>query len=141
MNPQHQAAPLAEHEVTAAVQNLVGAFARTDTDAYFAAFAPDVSFVFHAEDRRLESRAEYEALWKSWLAGDWSVTGCESTDARIQLFGSSAVFSHTVRTTTSTGGVEEVTNERETIVFARIDGRVLAVHEHLSSSPAAAGTA
>lgn len=141
MNSQNQADPLSEHEVLAAATELVSAFSRTDTEAYFAAFAPEASFVFHTEGRRLETRAEYEALWKSWLAGDWSVSSCESTEARIQVFGTGAVFSHLVRTTTSTGGIEAVTNERETIVFARIDGRILAVHEHLSSSPAAAGTA
>ena len=140
MTPQHQPQPLAEHDVTAAARDLVLAFSRTDTDAYFAAFAPEATFVFHPEDRRVESRAEYEALWKTWLAGDWSVTACESSEARVQLFGSTAVFSHTVHTTTSTGGTEETTVERETIVFARIDGRILAVHEHLSPSPAAAGS-
>ncbi|WP_146362292.1 nuclear transport factor 2 family protein [Arthrobacter yangruifuii] len=127
---------LSENEVLEAAARLVGAFARTDTAEYFAAFDPLATFVFHTEPARLESRAEYEELWASWLAVGWSVTACESTDARVQLCGTSAVFSHTVLTTAGTPGAEETTRERETIVFTRSGGRILAVHEHLSAAPA-----
>ncbi|MET4061018.1 ketosteroid isomerase-like protein [Arthrobacter sp. UYP6] len=134
MNSHHQVDQLTEGEVLAAAEELVTAFSRTDTDAYFAAFAPDATFVFYSEAQRLESRGDYEALWKGWLAEGWSVVRCESTNARVQLCGTSAVFSHTVETTTQTGGVRDTTREQETIVFARLDdgGRIVAVHEHLS---------
>ncbi len=135
MNLHQQAEPLTEREVLAAAEELVTAFSRTDTEAYFSAFSPEATFIFHPEDRRLESRSDYQNLWNSWLAGGWSVTGCESTDARVQLCGSSAVFSHTVKTTTRVGAVSETLVERETIVFAREGGRILAVHEHLSTVP------
>ena len=145
MNALNQVEQLTEREVLAAAEQLVGAFSRTDTEAYFAAFAPEASFIFHPEAQRLESRSDYEALWNSWLADGWSVIGCESTDVRVQLCGTSAVFSHTVKTTTRVKETSETLEERETIVFARDGDRILAVHEHLSTvpSPAAlsAGTA
>ena len=135
MIPAPSAQSLSEEDVLEAAAHLVAAFAGTDTDAYFAAFAPDATFVFHPEPQRLESRAAYEALWASWLAGGWSVTACTSTDARVQIFGNSAVFSHTVTTTAGTTGAQETTTERETIVFTRSGNRILAVHEHLSTAP------
>lgn len=128
--------PLTENEVLTAAAELVEAFGSTRTREYFAAFAADATFVFHTEQNRLEARSEYETLWNSWLAEGWKVSACESTDARVQLIGDSAVFSHTVRTTAGVPGAEETTLERETIVFARFGDRILAVHEHLSGLPA-----
>ena len=130
--------PLTEPEVLAAAATLVEAFAASRTTDYFAAFAPDATFVFHTEPGRLDSRAQYEALWDSWLAEGWSVSACRSTDAMVQLFGSTAVFSHTVQTTAGIPGEQETTQERETIVFTRSAGGVLAVHEHLSALPSSA---
>ncbi len=65
----------------------------------------------------------------------WRVEECESTDRLVQIVGDSAVFSHSVRTVTSEAGHRTTVLERESIVFARVDGRVLAVHEHLSPAP------
>ncbi|CEA07923.1 Calcium/calmodulin dependent protein kinase II Association [Arthrobacter saudimassiliensis] len=137
MNPSPT--PVTEDEVLAAAAALVEAFGATRTDEYFAAFSADATFVFHTEDRRLDSRAEYEALWNSWLADGWSVTACRSSDIRVQLLGDeAAVFSHTVHTTAGAADARETAVERETIVFARRDGRLLAVHEHLSALSASA---
>jgi ketosteroid isomerase-like protein len=44
-------------EVLAAADAIVAAFASTDTQAYFAGFAPDATFVFHPEAKRFDSRA------------------------------------------------------------------------------------
>ena len=132
------AAPLTEQEVAHAAARIVDAFARTATDEYFAGFRDDATFVFHPEPARLESRAEYEALWAAWLADGWRVVSCTSSDARVQLLGDSAVFTHTVETTAGVPGDDVTTIERETIVFHRgPDGALLAVHENLSlpSSP------
>lgn len=127
---------LTREEVLAAARSLVAAFAATDTEAYFAAFSPDASFVFYAEAERLPDRAAYERLWRGWLEEGWRVRSCESSDAVVHLCGATAVFVHNVRTTTETNGVAETTFERETIVFHRAsDGSVVAVHEHLSSDP------
>ena len=127
-------AQLDEAAVLAAADALVAAFAATDTTGYFACFAPDATFVFHTEPARLDDRASYEALWASWLADGWRVVACTSTERRVQLLGSTAVFSHTVHTTVQpgAGAPEESYAERETIVFSATDTGLLAVHEHLS---------
>ncbi|WP_434994818.1 YybH family protein [Arthrobacter sp. Ld5] len=126
---------LTEGEVLTAAQALVAAFRATDTEAYFGCFAPEATFVFHTEERRLEDRAAYEELWAGWIADGWRVTDCISSDARVQLVGTTAVFTHHVRTTTSVGGASETTSERETIVFRRSGSSIDAVHEHLSPAP------
>lgn len=119
--------------VLAAAADLVAAFAGHDVDAYFDAFASDASFVFHTHPARLESRAEYEQLWRSWEADDgFRVLRCRSSHQRVQVFGSTAVFTHDVATEVRVAGAEVASEERETIVFERRDGRWLAVHEHLS---------
>ena len=122
-----------EDEVLAAADEIVDAFAATDTERYFATFAPDATFVFHPEPARIGSRAEYEALWAGWLRDGWRVVDCASSDRLVQAFPGGAVFSHTVNTTTETDGAQDHAVERETIVF-RVDGdRLIAIHEHLSA--------
>lgn len=135
---------LTETAVLAAVDALVDAFRRTDGPAYFACFHADATFLFPDRDARLESRAAYERLWAEWVAEGWSVLDCTSSDGRVQLIGDAAVFTHRVRTVVATGegSGSAVLDERETIVLARgADGTLLAVHEHLSATPAEAGDA
>ncbi|MCU1522441.1 MAG: Kynurenine formamidase [Arthrobacter sp.] len=136
--PPAQTSSLTLEEVGAAADGLIAAFATTDTVRYFAAFSPDSTFIFHPEAHTLDSRAAYRTLWDGWVASGWRVLECHSSERNIQLLGTTAVFSHRVRTTVqtnSTGGTF-VSDERETIVFARAtDGSVLAVHEHLSPCP------
>lgn len=130
---------LTRNEVEEAAAALVAAFSATDTEAYFAAFSQDATFVFHTEPARLEDRASYRSLWESWMAEGWSVQSCRSTNAKIQLAGPSAVFTHDVETAAGTPGATALTRERETIVFARTpDGNILAIHEHLSPAPGTA---
>ncbi|MFF0990409.1 YybH family protein [Kocuria nitroreducens] len=134
--PERTPSPLTREEVERAAGALVAAFAATDTQAYFDAFAPEADFVFHSEPGRLADRASYERLWAGWLAAGWRVLSCESSGGVVRLCGEAAVFVHDVRTTTETDGVAETTAERETIVFHRTaDGSVTAVHEHLSPVP------
>ncbi|MDN5760604.1 MAG: nuclear transport factor 2 family protein, partial [Tomitella sp.] len=105
-------------------------------NAYFAAFAPDASFIFHPESHRLNSRAEYEEIWNSWLAEGWSVVDCASTGRLVQTYPGGAVFSHTVDTTVTTTDGTESYRERESIIFRHLgDGNLLAIHEHLSTVP------
>lgn len=125
-----------EQAVLAAADRLVAAFARHDRDAYFAAFAPEASFIFHSLDRRLESRAEYEAEWDVWVERDgFRIHGCRSEERRVQGLGpDAAVFIHAVVTDLEMGGERMTSRERETIIFQRRDGEHwLAVHEHLSA--------
>jgi uncharacterized protein (TIGR02246 family) len=128
----------AEEEVRAAGQALVSAFGRGDLDAYFGSFADDATFLFHTTDRRLTSTEAYRQEWAQWVAEDgFAVRDCVTEDTLIQVLGDdAAVLTHRVRTTVSTHEGESVLRERETIVFAKRDGRWLGVHEHLSPDPA-----
>ena len=124
----------AESEVREAVDRLVAAFGDGRLDDYFGAFHPDCSFVFYTTDHRLESVAEYRAVWDRWVnEDDFAVLDCRTGDTRVQLWGDVAVVSHSVETKVRSAGEESVVNERETIVLARqTDGGWLGVHEHLS---------
>jgi ketosteroid isomerase-like protein len=134
-------ATLTSDEVLTATDELIAAFAATDTAAYFAWFTPDATFVFHPEDRRFDDRAAYEAVWASWLAAGWRVVSCVSSDRLVQIFGDVAVLTHTCDAVTSVDGQETTLRERETIVFVRDGDRLLAVHEHLSPMPETATAA
>jgi ribosomal protein S5 len=61
------------------------------------------------------------------------VIECDSSGQAVQLGGTGAVFSHDVRTVVEVAGARDVLHERESIIFSRtVDGRILAIHEHLS---------
>lgn len=126
-----------EAEVLDAAAALVAAFGSHDRDGYFAAFAPDATFLFHTTPGLLGSRAAYEAEWAAWEAAGFRVLACASSDRHVQVLGADvAVFTHAVRTRTRDGEGEHDLAERETIVFRRAaDGRWLGVHEHLSPAP------
>ena len=132
--------------VLAAASAIVDAFAATDTQRYFAAFALGATFVFHTEPERLPDRAAYERLWADWVEGGWHVVSCTSSDPLVQVFPGGAVFTHTVDTTVETGDGPESYRERETIVFRLVPtvddspSRLIAVHEHLSPMPQAAAS-
>jgi ketosteroid isomerase-like protein len=126
----------AEAAVRRAAADLVAAFGAHDTAAYFAAFAPEATFVFHTTPERLGDRAAYERLWHRWEQDDgFHVHGCESSDAVVQVLGEVAVFVHDVTTDLELGGTRETVRERETIVLARRGSAWVAVHEHLSPRP------
>ncbi|MCX7277955.1 MAG: nuclear transport factor 2 family protein [Burkholderiales bacterium] len=126
--------------VLQAARTLVDAFSRHDTQAYFAAFAPEASFIFHTYATVLPTRAAYQALWAEWeRAIGFRVLSCRSQDATVQMLGEVGVFCHQVHTVVGTHDGEIALDERETIVFQRYaDGQWLAVHEHLSPMPVAA---
>lgn len=129
---------LSREEVQDAADRLMAAFAASDTESYFASFAPDATFIFHPEAESPSSRSAYRSLWDGWLASGWQVLDCSSQEQHIQLLGTTAVFSHRVATTVQTdrAGGRQATDERETIVFSRApDGSVRCVHEHLSLFP------
>lgn len=124
---------LTEVEVASAAKVLIDAFAAGDTDTYFKCFGADATFLFYTEHARLDSLEEYRTLWRGWQDSGWRVVACESSKQSIQLAGTGAVFSHNVRTSVDVAGTRDVLHERETIIFSRFsDGRVLAIHEHLS---------
>ena len=125
-------------DVLAAAAAIVDDFGHHRTADYFAGFAPDATFVFYTHTERLNSRAEYEALWSEWESKDgFRVHGCRSTNHKVQLLGdSAAVFTHLVESDIEFGGEVSTINERETIVFAYRDHKWVAVHEHLSPETA-----
>lgn len=115
-----------------AAADLIAAFGAHDARRYFDAFAPEATFLFHAEDALVPDRAAYEAMWADWEQDGFRVLSCQSLDPRLDLVTDDvAVFTHTVRTRLA--GVADEQRERETIVLRRgADGRWLGVHEHLS---------
>lgn len=124
--------------VAAAADHLVAAFGRHDTKAYFAAFAPDASFIFHNHPAVLASREDYRVLWKDWETTlGFKVLGCKSSGRDIKLFGDMAIFTHRVETRAMFEGEAVTSQERETIVFRKdsASDQWLAVHEHLSTMP------
>lgn len=126
-----------EQEVEDAAVALIDAFARNDRPAYFAAFAPEASFIFHATDRVLGSRAAYEAEWESWIRDfGFHVLACESRNRVVKIYGKAGVFTHQTRTRIATKDGEQAYDERETIIFHKTAAGWLAVHEHLSPLPA-----
>ncbi len=122
-----------------AAAKIVDDFGHHRTADYFAGFTTDASFMFYTHSERLDSRAAYEALWSKWETEDgFKVHGCRSANQLVQLIGNdAAVFSHLVSSDIEFGGEVSTVAERETIVFAFINGAWMAVHEHLSPETAA----
>jgi len=129
----------ATQEVLDAAAKIVDDFGHHRTAEYFAGFAADASFMFYTHSERLNSRADYQALWQQWETQDgFKVHGCRSSNQLVQLIGeNAAVFSHLVSSDIEFGGEVSTIAERETIVFAKQNGRWVAVHEHLSPETAA----
>jgi ketosteroid isomerase-like protein len=126
----------AEGQVIEAAVALIDAFARNDRPRYFAAFAPEATFIFHSTNRVLASRAAYEAEWDSWVRDlDFKVKDCVSTHRVAKVYGSVGVFTHQTETHIATKDGEQSYHERETIIFHNVGGKWVAVHEHLSMLP------
>ncbi len=122
------------NEVLAAAAKIVDDFGNHRTNAYFSGFSADASFMFYTHSERLESRQAYEELWAKWEREDgFKVHGCRSSHQLVQMLGDdAAVFSHLVSSEIEFAGEVSTVEERETIVFAKVDQTWLAVHEHLS---------
>jgi len=125
---------LKEH-IQHAANTLIAAFASNDTDAYFACFSEDATFLFYTLPAPLLSRAAYQEVWKSWQADGFAVLDCQSSNVNISLQGDVAIFMHDVATRVRFGSEDNQFQERETIVFRHDGNRWLACHEHLSAQP------
>lgn len=121
----------AAKQVRNAYERLMSAFTGASTDAYFDCFHDDASFVFPGEPV-LDSRAAYRSTWSRWQREGVRFTNVVTDDVRIRVVGSTAVVTHSIQTTVDADGKTTVDRERESIVFSNVDGRWLAVHEHLS---------
>ncbi|CAN1599756.1 YybH family protein [Pseudomonas mediterranea] len=130
-------------QVLKVAAELVSAFASNDRDGYFGAFTTDASFVFHTLEQPLLSRDAYQALWDRWRSEEgFEVLSCTSSNAFVSLQGDVAVFIHDVATELRMLGERHFSQERETILFRKQEGRTqeqqglwLACHEHLSAMP------
>ena len=111
----------AQQEVLAAAAKIVADFGAHRTADYFAGFAADASFMFYTHTKRLDSRAEYEALWAKWEAEDgFKVHACRSSNQLVQVLGDdAAVFSHLVSSDIEFGGQVSTIAERETIALTK----------------------
>ena len=119
--------------VEAAADALLDAFAANDRPRYFSSFVPEASFVFPIVDRVMLSRDDYAAEWQNWIdTDDFKVTAFQSLDRLIQVYGDVAIFIHRSVTHSTGHGGERVLNERETIIFRKINDKWMAVHEHVS---------
>jgi len=133
--------PITKDEATDCLDRLVDAFARTDTEAYFAVLDPDATFAFAGEPEPLAGRDAYRSLWDGWVASGWRVTSCESTERRVTLAGPVAILTHRVLTSTTGPDGGQRLDERESVVVARCgDGVVRVLHEHLSPTTCAETT-
>jgi hypothetical protein len=124
-------------DVLSAAAKIVEDFGNHRTADYFAGFAENASFMFYTHGSRLDSRQAYEELWAKWEREDgFKVHACRSSNQLVQLIGSgAAVFSHLVSSDIEFAGEVSTIEERETIVFAKVDSAWIAVHEHLSPKP------
>ena len=123
-------------EVLKAAKSIVAAFGSHDSDAYFAAFHTDATFIFHNTREVLYSKMEYLSLWKVWESQGFHVVSCRSIQPFVHVLSDEiAIFTHSVETEMKLGDEKLSSHERETIVFVVFDGKWLAVHEHLSPDP------
>lgn len=122
-----------QQEITDAAAVIVDAFRSNDEERYFSGVAPECSFAFHTDREVLVGRDAWRSAWRELRAAGWRVVDCRSLSTHVQPIGrDGGVFLHELETTAEQDGRRETYRERETIVFERRDGRLTAVHEHLS---------
>jgi ketosteroid isomerase-like protein len=115
---------------------IIEAFSKNDRKRYFDMFVPEATFIFYTVPRLLNSRAAYEAEWDAWIKNfEFHVINCVSAQHSVQVYGNFAIFTHETTTHVSTKNGEQITHERETIIFQKIFDKWLGVHEHLSLLP------
>jgi len=121
-------------DVKKTAADLIGHFGSARVKEYFECFSQSADFIFYTHTERLKSRKAYEVLWKTWEAEmNFKVLLCTSTNQDIKLVGNVvAIFTHDVSTDISTNDGLYTVAERETIVFELVDGKWIAIHEHLS---------
>ncbi|MGC5076632.1 nuclear transport factor 2 family protein [Agrococcus sp. DT81.2] len=124
-----------DDEIRDAAQAIVRAFRENDEEAYFAGFVADCSFAFHTDPEPLLGTDAWRAAWRELQASGWRVIECRTLWDHVQAVGDGGVYLHEVETTAGTPGAIETYRERESIVFARLHGQLVAVHEHLSPIP------
>jgi ketosteroid isomerase-like protein len=113
-------AAAAEREVRAVIAAYNADYARNDLDAYFRAFAPDLTQWFPQGRVDLPS---YRASWTKYIGGGNKVEAAEVRDLRVQVGPSadSAVATYVLRVTTRSakGEVSTEDNQETDVLFKR----------------------
>ena len=117
---QIAAPPAAEQEVRAVIADYNAAYGRNDLDAYFKAFAPDLTQWFPSG--RVD-KASYEASWRKYIGAGNKIEKVEVRDLRVQVSpaGDAAVATYILRVTTRPvkGAVETEDNQETDVLFKR----------------------
>jgi ketosteroid isomerase-like protein len=113
-------AAAAEREVRAVIAAYNADYAKNDLDAYFRAFAPDLTQWF--PQGRVDL-ASYRASWTKYIGAGNAVTAAEVRDLRVQVgpSGDSAVATDVLRVTTRSvkGEVSTEDNQETDVLFKR----------------------
>ncbi len=117
---QTPAAARAEKDVRAVIADYNAAYGRNDLEAYFKAFAPDLTQWFPSG--RVD-KATYQADWTKYIGAGNRLERVEVRDLRVQLSGSgdAAVATYILRVTTRTvkGTVSTDDNQETDVLFKR----------------------
>ncbi|MDH4063728.1 MAG: nuclear transport factor 2 family protein [Acidobacteriota bacterium] len=130
-----QSSAAAEAEVRALIEGYNAAYARNDLDAYFRAFAPDLTQWFPSGRVDLPS---YETSWRKYIGAGNRVEKAEVRDLRVQVGPSldAAVATYLLRVTTRTADGEVSTEDnQETDVLFKREGRWVIVHLNYAPAP------
>lgn len=129
-----QSADAAEREVRAVIAAYNADYARNDLDAYFGAFAPDLTQWFPQGRVDLPS---YRASWTKYIGAGNRLEAAEVRDLRVQMgpSGDAAVATYVLRVTTRTAKGEVTTEDnQETDVLFKRGGAWRIVHINYAPS-------
>ncbi len=117
---QTPAAASAEKDVRAVIADYNAAYGRNDLEAYFKAFAPDLTQWFPSG--RVD-KATYQADWTKYIGAGNRLERVEVRDLQVQVSASSdaAVATYILRVTTRTakGTVSTEDNQETDVLFKR----------------------
>lgn len=117
---QTATAAAAEQEVRAVIADYNAAYGRNDLDAYFAAFAPDLTQWFPSG--RVD-KASYQGSWTKYIAAGNRLERVEVRDLRVQVSpaADAAVATYVLRVTTraASGEVSTDDNQETDVLFKR----------------------
>lgn len=110
----------AEQEVRAFIERYNADYGRNDLDAYFRAFAPDLTQWYPSGRVDLPS---YQASWRKYIGAGNRLEGVEVRDLRVQMGPSAdaavATYVLRVRTRTAKGEVTTEENQETDVLFKR----------------------
>lgn len=133
------AAPAAEQEVRAVIADYNAAYGRNDLDAYFKAFAPDLTQWFPSG--RVD-KASYQASWTKYIGAGNRLEKVEVRDLRVQVgpSGDAAVATYVLRVTTRTakGAVSTEDNQETDVLFKRAGAWTIVHVNYAPAKPPAA---